>query len=57
VQDLLDYWADNPPLHLMVKSYLGIQDPHDDPPIDSPEDLLAVIQGMACGAVVKGSLR
>lgn len=57
VADLLDYWAVNPPLHLMVKTYLGIQDPHDDPPIESPEDLLAMIQHMSGGAVVKGSMR
>ena len=25
VLDLLDYWAENPPVHLMVKAYLGIE--------------------------------
>ena len=30
VMDLLDYWTANPPLHLMVKGYLGIKEPEDD---------------------------
>ena len=25
ITELLDYWADNPPVHIMVRAYLGIK--------------------------------
>ena len=52
--DLLDYWSDSPPLHLMVKAYLGIGK-HEGQPIESVEQLLSMMQ-QAGGSVVKGPM-
>ena len=40
VQDLLDYWQENPPLHVMVRAYLGIEPPdQEDAVAMTPEQL------------------
>ena len=44
VLDLLEYWADSPPLHLMVKAYMGIGDKDEEVPI-TPEELIAMARG------------
>ena len=40
VADLLDYWEECPPLHLMVKSYLGIEPPEEHKEM-SPQEMQA----------------
>jgi len=44
VQDLLDYWVDYPPLHLMVRAYLGIGQEDEDHEEMTPEQMQAWVQ-------------
>ena len=37
VLDLLDYWSECPPLHLMVKAYLGIKAPKEEKTMTTDE--------------------
>jgi len=44
--DLLDYWLDCPPVHLMVKDYMGIKDHKDEAPVSvTPEQFMAMARG------------
>ena len=46
-QDLLDYWFDNPPLHLMVKAYLGIErEEEEEHRVMDPAELAAWVQSL-----------
>jgi len=44
VADLLAYWSQNPPLHLMVKAYLGFKPKRDDEMI-TPTQMMQQLQG------------
>ena len=37
VMDLLDYWAECPPLHLMVRAYMGYKSPKKAPAMTASE--------------------
>ena len=47
VLDLLDYWYDNPPVHLLVKAYMGIErEEEEEHRVMDPDELAAWIQSL-----------
>ena len=37
VLNQLDYWAENPPLHLLVKAFMGIKDAPEEKPLSAAD--------------------
>lgn len=47
VMDLIDYWADNPPVHRLVAAYLGVKPKRKrKKPQEQPTDLQALVNLM-----------
>jgi hypothetical protein len=58
VLDLLDYWTASPPVHVMVRAYMGIKgEEPEDHEIMSEDDFMAMVRQMGPAAsVIRGPM-
>jgi hypothetical protein len=56
VEELAGYWADHPPVHLMVAAYLGVKPAIKKVPTSAPVDHAAVLAALAPLGIASGEV-